>query len=252
MNSEASYYDVLELTPDASQNEIRKAYLRKARESHPDKNPNESAKLRFQHLQKVYSVLSCPTSRALYDQSGETEVEGVSSRTPITEEDITSFAKEYFLSDVEKEDLLMNYSKLKGNMKKVFEVQILSDEKLDAHRFMRMIKSAVNEGVVKEYKRFLKWSERVSKTKEIEFSLEHRLKQDEPDGQLIALINSKSRGADFMSHVNDLESKYCSKSAKYDDIDDEEFEKIQSQLMSSTANQQKTKDKPQRKKLRKT
>jgi len=78
-------------------------------------------------------------------------------------------------------------------MWQVFESQILSDEKFDAYRFMRMIQNAIDEGIVKEYKSFIKWSDRVSRTKEIKFSFEDRLHQDESDGTLLALINAKAR-----------------------------------------------------------
>lgn len=55
------------------QAEVRKAYLRLAVQLHPDKNPGEDAKERFQDLQKLYSVLSDPERRKVYDATGSVE-----------------------------------------------------------------------------------------------------------------------------------------------------------------------------------
>jgi len=55
-----------------------------------------------------------------------------------------------------------------------------------------------------------------------------------------------------MSHVNDLEAKYCPKNVDYEEIDEEEFQKIQSRLMSKKdTNDETSKRQPSRKKSRK-
>lgn len=66
-------YETLGVARGASADEIKKAYFRKAKESHPDKGGDKEA---FQRLQAAHSVLSDPGARAEYDRTGRVSVEG--------------------------------------------------------------------------------------------------------------------------------------------------------------------------------
>lgn len=63
----ADHYEVLGISPNASADEIKKAYRKLARELHPDVNPSEEAQERFKAVTHAYEVLSDDQSRRNYD-----------------------------------------------------------------------------------------------------------------------------------------------------------------------------------------
>ena len=68
----ADYYEILEITREATDAEIKKSYRRLAVKYHPDKNPgNAEAEEKFKQISQAYSVLSDPQKRQMYDQYGE-------------------------------------------------------------------------------------------------------------------------------------------------------------------------------------
>jgi molecular chaperone DnaJ len=64
-----TYYDILEVSAEASESEIKKAYRRLARQYHPD-NKETGDEARFKQIGEAYEVLSDPRKRSQYDRLG--------------------------------------------------------------------------------------------------------------------------------------------------------------------------------------
>ena len=68
MQSEQDYYKVLGITPDASAQEIKKAYRKLAFQYHPDRNQaTQEANENMQDINEAYATLSDPIKRKEYD-----------------------------------------------------------------------------------------------------------------------------------------------------------------------------------------
>src|SRR3954471_6936370 len=65
------YYAVLGLARGATDNEIKRAYRRLARDLHPDVNPEPGAKERFQEVNRAYQALTDPEKRRIVDRGGD-------------------------------------------------------------------------------------------------------------------------------------------------------------------------------------
>lgn len=63
-------YEILGVSRDASESEIKKAFRHKARELHPDVNKAEDAEEQFKELNEAYDILSDANKRAQYDRFG--------------------------------------------------------------------------------------------------------------------------------------------------------------------------------------
>src|ERR671914_347232 len=67
-------YKALEVSKEASQDEIRRSYRRLARKYHPDANPGDrQAEERFKEIQHAYDVLSKPDKRRKYNRKRQVE-----------------------------------------------------------------------------------------------------------------------------------------------------------------------------------
>jgi molecular chaperone DnaJ len=76
--ADRDYYDVLGVAKDASQDDIARAYRKKALKYHPDSNPDddEDAITRFKEAAEAYEILGDEEKRSRYDQFGHAGLDG--------------------------------------------------------------------------------------------------------------------------------------------------------------------------------
>ncbi|MGR3951874.1 MAG: molecular chaperone DnaJ [Chlamydia sp.] len=68
----ANYYEILDISKTAAQEEIKKAYRKKALQYHPDRNPGDpQAEKKFKEISEAYEVLGDPKKREMYDRYGK-------------------------------------------------------------------------------------------------------------------------------------------------------------------------------------
>ncbi|EEQ31487.1 hypothetical protein McanMca71_007886 [Microsporum canis] len=164
-------YEVLGVAEQASADEIKSAYRKKALRHHPDKVSSESkdeAHKKFQEIAFAYAVLSDERRRRRYDTTGNT-----SESLDLEDDDfnwtdfyreqfnvmidgtlLDKFKEEYKGSDEEKRDLLRVYEECKGNMDGIYERVMASDVLEDDDRFRAIIQTAIKDGEVADYPAF--------------------------------------------------------------------------------------------------
>jgi molecular chaperone DnaJ len=77
MTTDRDYYEILEVSRNATPEELKKAYRKQALRYHPDKNPgNKEAEEKFKEAAEAYEVLSDPDKRRRYDQFGHAGLGG--------------------------------------------------------------------------------------------------------------------------------------------------------------------------------
>jgi curved DNA-binding protein len=86
MSAKRDYYEILGVQRNASEDDIKKAFRRLARQYHPDVNKEKSAEARFKEINEAYEVLSDKEKRRRYDQLGANWKSGMDFTPPAGEQ----------------------------------------------------------------------------------------------------------------------------------------------------------------------
>ncbi len=75
--TKVDFYEVLQVSRDANDQELKTSYRKLAMQYHPDRNPNNpEAEEKFKECSEAYPVLSDPEKRAAYDRYGHAAFQG--------------------------------------------------------------------------------------------------------------------------------------------------------------------------------
>ncbi|RKP21593.1 DnaJ-domain-containing protein [Rozella allomycis CSF55] len=225
-------YEILGVSKDASQNEIKKAYFKLALINHPDKHGEdlkEEQNKMFQDIVFAYSILSDEYKRKSYDTTGQVEgnefVDSEEYKAQLTAQAIERFKTEYIGSEEEKSDLLRIYTACRGDILRIIDEIFFGDES-QIDRYKAIINEAIEEGKVKKYRSFEKnIEEKLQKRRK---NIEKEAKEAEEvakklgistvnnEDELVALIRSKNSSKEdkFDSFLSNLEEKYAKPKSK--------------------------------------
>ncbi|KAJ2549882.1 hypothetical protein EV175_004275 [Coemansia sp. RSA 1933] len=176
-------YAVLDVAKTATDDELRKAYRRRALQTHPDKwahldasSPEAQAKTQeFQQVGFAYTVLKDARRRKQYDTTGSVndlmvEEDGKDWDAYFRElwsgvvdaSTIEQFALKYKKSGEEKADLLAAYTRHDGDLDLIFADVMLADVETDEARFVAILETAIKEKTISRTKAFTR-SKKLSK-----------------------------------------------------------------------------------------
>jgi len=96
MPEKRDYYDVLGVSKDAGDKEVKSAYRKLAMKYHPDRSDAPDAEERFKEISEAYAVISDPQKRRQYDQFGHSGISG-------------QYSQEDLFRGVDFEDLLRGF-----------------------------------------------------------------------------------------------------------------------------------------------
>ena len=254
-------YTILDITPDATADEIKKAYRKKALQSHPDR-AGEAGAEDFKRAGFAYNILKEERTKSFYDKTGawdNAEMAGEGSVAEfmqalfreVTEEDAQSFTSKYRNSAAEKDDLVAAFNKTKGSCLKTLGEIFFEDFKVtEEDRLVAAIQALIDEGRIVStplwektkitpkmkttaaYKK--RWAKRKEEAEEV----------DREKTQRKEVINGKNKKGTKQEQelcqalkevmATEYDGMWASLAKKYKteipDVDEEEFEKAKARL----------------------
>lgn len=153
MATDDDYYARLQVSPHASQSEIKAAFRRLARRYHPDLNPNDPGALeKFRALHEAYEVLSDKVQRQQYDHTGTTEYRGNQPQT----------AHDFYLRGIQQ-TLARHYKAALLDFNRAIELQpSLAEAYLRRAQVRYLLED--DAGVLADCQRILQFSQRLPQT----------------------------------------------------------------------------------------
>jgi len=184
----------------------------------------------------------------------------------VTTEDIDAFESKYKGSAEEAGDVLKYYKVCRGDLNMMLSCVMLSEESDTARWAKDIIEPAILRGEVKRYNQYDYNMKKMSKKEKMDYRSAKRRKEEKEAGDLFAAIRAKQAGAvakkesAFADLISNLENKYSghtggkrarssgrnkkknkknereSEKVDYDDIPEDEFERIQARLIANKNN----------------
>jgi DnaJ-class molecular chaperone len=106
MNSTETYYSLLGINSNASQDEIKRVYRKLSLELHPDKNKNDSEKLeKYKKITAAYNILSDPIEKSKYDASiahSNLPIEEIFMNMMLNPQDLNTLISNLYFSSMEE------------------------------------------------------------------------------------------------------------------------------------------------------
>lgn len=230
----SNLYEVLGVTKEASDAEVRHGYYKVSLQVHPDRaQGDELATDKFQVLGKVYEVLKDKENRAIYDEQGIVDEDCLNTGRnwedywrllfpKITVEDILAFESKYKGTDEEREDLRRLYMQHKGDMDRILESALFAEGDEDK-RIRGILQGLVDAQEIPAFKTFTHESTKKKNNRRRRAEREKREAEQmqkemgiKTDDSLEALIKRRQTSNEhgFNSLIAGLEAKYCKAGAK--------------------------------------
>lgn len=264
-------YQIFGVVRTATTSEIKKAYMKLALVHHPDKGGDKE---KFQALSLAHSILSDEEKRKIYDEHGclddDAEVNEENFEfwyqyfrnlfPKISLDDISRFGQEYVGSEEERNDVLQAYNQHRGRLQHIMDSVMFAEEGEEL-RIIALIDSLIESGELTVTKAYTKDKakaqadandtkktnqrkrKQATKAAQSEEALSALIKAQQQNRQrqagALASILSKYENDDLDDNGG-RKTKRAKKTAAHEanDIDEDEFQRIQQSLQSKSASKQ--------------